>query len=444
MQNLPIQFTQTPPVKNGGADAVSKIDPVSPASNQSFQNMLSKQVQLKQANTKQPVQPPAQQKPAVQSKPVPQQAAPSNTDAAAQKSKADSKAAEQAKDAEGKPAVADTAEIRSKIASDVDALSAKALGKEKESELSSEGAASTVVDPALAGQLGVPVPVVNTAVGGTPVQTDGDAATQKVASPLDTALNNALSQGKGTAADGAAKLEDASPDMKNAKDNTKAENSKLSAGLSADNSRWLDSVMANAAKSANADESANTKLAAGTAKDIAVKDIAPVPAYQPVAAANAMQAAQQIGSANVINATPGKTGWDEAISQKVIWMAGSGEQSASLTLNPPDMGPLQVVIHVHNDQADTTFISDNPEVRQALENGLSTLREKMGEAGIQLGQANISSGGQAQQEFQRATQNRTGAQPGQAGDGNQDQPAGTVGSSSTTMRVANGLVDTFA
>ncbi|MES2552497.1 MAG: flagellar hook-length control protein FliK [Pseudomonadota bacterium] len=413
MQNLPIQFTQTPPVKNGGADAVSKIDPVSPASNQSFQNMLSKQVQLKQANTRQPVQPPAQQKPAVQSKPVPQPAAPSNTDAAAQKSKADSKAAEQAKDAEGKPAVADTAEIRSKIASDVDALSAKALGKEKESELSPEGAASAVVDPALAGQLGVPVPVVNTAVGGTPVQTDADAATQKVASPLDTALNNALSQGKGTAADGAVKLEDGSPDMKNAKDNTKAENSKLGA----DNSRWLDSVMANAAKSANADESANTKLAAATAKDFAVKDIAPVPAYQPVAAANAMQAAQQIGSANVINAMPGKTGWDEAISQKVIWMAGSGEQSASLTLNPPDMGPLQVVIHVHNDQADTTFISDNPEVRQALENGLSTLREKMGEAGIQLGQANISSGGQAQQEFQRATQNRTGAQPGQAGDG---------------------------
>ena len=441
MQNLPIQFTQTPPVKNGGADAVSKIDPVSPASNQSFQNMLSKQVQLKQANTKQPVQPPAQQKLAAQPKPAPQQAAPSNTDAATQK-KADSKAAEQAKDAEGKPAVADTAEIRSKIASDVDALSAKALGKEKESELSPEGAATAVVDPALAGQLGVPVPVVNTAVGGSPVQTDADTATQKVASPLDTALNNALSQGKGTAADGAAKLEDASPDMKNAKDNTKAENSKLSAGLSADNSRWLDSVMANAAKSA--DESTNTKLAAGTAKDFAVKDIAPVPAYQPVAAANAMQAAQQIGSANVINATPGKTGWDEAISQKVIWMAGSGEQSASLTLNPPDMGPLQVVIHVHNDQADTTFISDNPEVRQALENGLSTLREKMGEAGIQLGQANISSGGQAQQEFQRATQNRTGGQSGQAGDGNQDQPAGPVGSSSTTMRVANGLVDTFA
>ena len=439
MQNLPIQFTQTPPVKNGGADAVSKIDPVSPASNQSFQNMLSKQVQLKQANTKQPVQPTAQQKPAVQSKPVPQQAAPSNTDAATQK-KADSKAAEQAKDAEGKPAVADTVEIRSKIASDVDALSAKALGKEKESELSPEGAATAVVDPALAGQLGVPVPVVNTAVGGSSVQTDADAATQKVASPLDTALNNALSQGKGTAADGAAKLEEASPDMKNAKDNTKAENSKLGA----DNSRWLDSVMANAAKSANADESANTKLAAATAKDFAVKDIAPVPAYQPVAAANAMQAAQQIGSANVINATPGKTGWDEAISQKVIWMAGSGEQSASLTLNPPDMGPLQVVIHVHNDQADTTFISDNPEVRQALENGLSTLREKMGEAGIQLGQANISSGGQAQQEFQRATQNRTGGQSSQASDGNQDQPAGPVGSSSTTMRVANGLVDTFA
>jgi flagellar hook-length control protein FliK len=106
------------------------------------------------------------------------------------------------------------------------------------------------------------------------------------------------------------------------------------------------------------------------------------------------------------------------------------------------MGPLQVVIHVHNDQADTTFISDNPEVRQALENGLSTLRDKMGEAGIQLGQANVNSGGQAQQEFQRANQNRAG-QSGTSGNDDLAQPEKII-NSNATVRVANGLVDTFA
>jgi flagellar hook-length control protein FliK len=32
-------------------------------------------------------------------------------------------------------------------------------------------------------------------------------------------------------------------------------------------------------------------------------------------------------------------------------MVGSEEQTASLTLNPPDLGPLQVVLSVSNDQA---------------------------------------------------------------------------------------------
>ena len=66
----------------------------------------------------------------------------------------------------------------------------------------------------------------------------------------------------------------------------------------------------------------------------------------------------------MIQAYPGKTGWNEAISQKIVWMVGASEQSATLTLNPKDLGPLQVVIQVNNEKADATFISENPEVRK--------------------------------------------------------------------------------
>ncbi len=156
---------------------------------------------------------------------------------------------------------------------------------------------------------------------------------------------------------------------------------------------------------------------------------------------NSALVAQQAGSANAINVYPGKTGWDQAISQKVIWMVGAGEQSASLTLNPPDLGPLKVVIHVHNDQADTTFISDNDEVRHALENGLSNLRDKMNESGIQLGQTNVSTSNQSQQNFQQAAQNRAVAQ---AQNNAGLLQAEAVAKPSQIIRVANGLVDTFA
>jgi len=202
---------------------------------------------------------------------------------------------------------------------------------------------------------------------------------------------------------------------------------------------------------ATAEESTFGKAIANAAKDLSAKDLlakdaAPNAVQVQAAATNSSQnnnnvAAQQLASANVINVYPGKTGWDQAISQKVVWMLGAGQQSASLTLNPPDLGPLKVVISVHNDQADTTFISDNDEVRKALESGMAHLRDKMSESGIQLGQANVSTSQQSQQEFQQAAQ-------GRRFDGAKNQTHTNViendNHAKVTVRVSDGLVDTFA
>jgi flagellar hook-length control protein FliK len=93
-----------------------------------------------------------------------------------------------------------------------------------------------------------------------------------------------------------------------------------------------------------------------------------------------------------IQSALGSAQWTQEISQQVIWLSGGAGQSASLTLNPPELGPMQVVIHVHNNTANATFISDSPDVRQALTEGLPFLREMMSQSGIELGQANVSSG----------------------------------------------------
>jgi hypothetical protein len=58
-----------------------------------------------------------------------------------------------------------------------------------------------------------------------------------------------------------------------------------------------------------------------------------------------------------------------------------------------------------------------------------------------LGQANVSSGQQAQQQFQQAMQNRQAAQV------NRNQVTsgqGSIDDAPTLVRVSNGLVDTFA
>lgn len=156
---------------------------------------------------------------------------------------------------------------------------------------------------------------------------------------------------------------------------------------------------------------------------------------------NSILPMHQLGSSNQIHTYPGKTGWDQAISQKIVWMVGAAEQTATLSLNPPDLGPLQVVINVSNQMADTTFISNNAEVRQALQDGMSNLREKMAESGIQLGQANVNSGGQSQQDSSSVPFN---PQSSRLSDKDINTSLSTTTRETREVHVSNGLVDTFA
>ncbi|MFT5963062.1 MAG: flagellar hook-length control protein FliK, partial [Burkholderiaceae bacterium] len=114
------------------------------------------------------------------------------------------------------------------------------------------------------------------------------------------------------------------------------------------------------------------------------------------------------------------------------------EQTATLTLNPPDLGPLQVVLNVSNGQADASFFAAQPEVRQALEAALPKLREMLGEAGISLGQANVSSGSPNPQSNSERNDNGT----------RRSAPSGVSGTTAVTARritsSGNGMVDTFA
>lgn len=87
----------------------------------------------------------------------------------------------------------------------------------------------------------------------------------------------------------------------------------------------------------------------------------------------------------------GNRGWDQAVSQRVLWLAQDQLQQASLTLNPPHLGPIQVTVQIENQQAMVQFVSAQPEVRQALQDSIPVLREMFGQAGIGLGQTDVSS-----------------------------------------------------
>jgi len=111
---------------------------------------------------------------------------------------------------------------------------------------------------------------------------------------------------------------------------------------------------------------------------------------------------------------------------------------------------MQVVINVNKTQADATFIASNPEVKQALEAAMPKLREMMDQAGIQLGQANVSTGmpNQNQQAFNQPQGSGNSGNAARGGNGNggvNGQSGGAIGTvtPAAVSSSGQGLVDTF-
>ncbi|RQV01462.1 flagellar hook-length control protein FliK [Burkholderia cenocepacia] len=188
------------------------------------------------------------------------------------------------------------------------------------------------------------------------------------------------------------------------------------------------------------DPAASATLAAGaTAAAAAQANLQLSPAAGAIAAANAHALAPHVGTAD----------WTDALSQKVVFLSNAHQQSAELTLNPPDLGPLQVVLRVADNHAHALFVSQHAQVRDAVEAALPKLREAMEAGGLGLGSATVSDGGLAsQQQQQNPQQTNAYGQPSRRGNGGSsavDAPVDAAQSAPVAARASRaGLVDTFA
>ncbi|NHV29959.1 flagellar hook-length control protein FliK [Burkholderia sp. D-99] len=193
-----------------------------------------------------------------------------------------------------------------------------------------------------------------------------------------------------------------------------------------------------AAASEATDPAASATLAAGaTAAAAAQANLQLSPAAGAIAAANAHVLAPHVGTPD----------WTDALSQKVVFLSNAHQQSAELTLNPADLGPLQVVLRVADNNAHALFVSQHAQVREAVEAALPKLREAMEAGGLGLGSATVSDGGFASQQ-QNPQQTFSGGQSSRRGSGGSsavDAPADVAQSAPAAASVSRaGLVDTFA
>lgn len=139
-------------------------------------------------------------------------------------------------------------------------------------------------------------------------------------------------------------------------------------------------------------------------------------------------------------ATPaGEQGWAEDVGNQVRWMLGRAESKAELVLTPPNMGKLEVSINLAGDQTTAQFIASSQAARDALERALPQLREALQQAGILLGDANVSTSGQG-----REGDGREGSGGrGERGEAGASGHAGT-GGAGVWLKQQQGMVDTFA
>jgi hypothetical protein len=84
-------------------------------------------------------------------------------------------------------------------------------------------------------------------------------------------------------------------------------------------------------------------------------------------------------------------GFAEGFSQQVTLMASDGVQHARITINPPELGPVELRIVVRNEEAAVQLASQHGAVRDALEEALPRLREQFDQAGLRLTDSGVFS-----------------------------------------------------
>jgi len=151
-------------------------------------------------------------------------------------------------------------------------------------------------------------------------------------------------------------------------------------------------------------------------------------------------------------ATPlGAPQWAQDFSRQIVAFAQSGahgSHTVQLHVNPPELGPVHILIQIGDSTTQAMFASPHAHVRQTLENALPRLEQQFAQSGLSLGQASVGDQQAGQQAFQQSSFTGSGARGGisasqgtMASIGHLSVP---VPRATAMLRHPDALVDTFA
>jgi flagellar hook-length control protein FliK len=79
----------------------------------------------------------------------------------------------------------------------------------------------------------------------------------------------------------------------------------------------------------------------------------------------------------------------EAVKDKVMLMISQKLQQFDITLDPPELGNMQVRVNLQGEQAVVSFLVQSQQTKDALEQNMHKLRELLAEQGVDVGDANV-------------------------------------------------------
>lgn len=89
----------------------------------------------------------------------------------------------------------------------------------------------------------------------------------------------------------------------------------------------------------------------------------------------------------------GQNHWPMEFQQnmvRLVTQASEGSHRVQLQLNPAELGPVRIHLEMQDGTAQIVFFASHAPVRQALETALPQLQSQLAQAGIHLGQADVS------------------------------------------------------
>lgn len=175
------------------------------------------------------------------------------------------------------------------------------------------------------------------------------------------------------------------------------------------------------------------------AESTGAQTAAHLPVAIPALLTPAIEVQQKTTPGPTVNTPFGKSGWTQDVAQQLVVMVKDKIQTISLALNPPNLGPLQVVVKIENQVANVQFTSAVPEVQQALRDGLPVLQDLLSQAGVELGQADIGN-----RQPQRGQKNRQ-AKQNESSSNNDDEFIQSINTANQTgPSHRQGLVNLYA